>query len=467
MRKALALVLASSLVFVPLAIAAPARAFSSPAPSAQDQSSYQPYTDDQLDNLLAPIALYPDPLLAQVLVAATFADQIDEAARYIRSYGQDGVDDQPWDVSVRAVAHYPAVLNMMDDNLDWTTAVGQAYVYQSTDVMLSIQRLRAMAESQGNLVNSAQQQVVDENGYIYIWPANPEYIYVPSYDPSIVFFRPVYSGGFFTAFSFGPALVIGVWLNLDCDWGQHRVYYTGWRGSGWIARSRPHIRMNPAYVDSRFSNIVINRNVAQRQVNYIGLDRYRGVHRDVDFENRGRGQPAPQPRGRVPNKIIDRNINPHQQLDEFRGRQQPTPPQPTYPARPVPQQPRPAPPPQRMPEQPRTFPQAPQPAPTPTQPTYPARPVPQQPRPAPPPQRMPEQPRTFPQVRQPMPAPAQRPPSPPAARPPNAFGRGDSSFDTGAASQRGQQSRQQMNQRPAPSRPAPPSHERPPHPGGR
>jgi hypothetical protein len=180
MEKALAFVLAFSLGFAPLASGSWPPEDSYFLLPAQDESSYEPYTADQLDNLLAPIALYPDPLLAQVLVAATFVDQIDEAARWVRSYDQNGVDDQRWDVSVRAVAHYPTVLDMMDDNLDWTTAVGQAYVYQSTDMMASIQRLRAMAQAQDNLVTTPQQEVVVEGGYISIWPANPMYLYVPA-----------------------------------------------------------------------------------------------------------------------------------------------------------------------------------------------------------------------------------------------------------------------------------------------
>ncbi len=137
---------------------------------------YVPYSPEQLDNLLGPIALYPDPLLAQVLPAATFPDEIDDAARYVRAYGENGVDDQNWDVSVRAVAHYPEVLDMMDEKLDWTTAVGQAYVNQSSDVMESVQRLRRLAYDQGNLVTNQQWQIVDQDNYIQIWPASPQYI---------------------------------------------------------------------------------------------------------------------------------------------------------------------------------------------------------------------------------------------------------------------------------------------------
>src|SRR6185312_14017412 len=95
---------------------------------------------EQMDNLLAPIALYPDPLLAQVFPASTFVDQVEQAARYLRGNNNQvtGVDNQSWDVSVRSVAHYPQVVYMMSDKLDWTTALGQVYVNQSTEVLTSV-----------------------------------------------------------------------------------------------------------------------------------------------------------------------------------------------------------------------------------------------------------------------------------------------------------------------------------------
>ena len=160
-------------------------------PQNQQQASdyYEPYAPEQLDNLLAPIALYPDPLLAQVLVATTFPDQIQDAAPWIRVHDPESIDYQPWDVSVKAVAHYPTVLNMLNDRLDWTTALGQAYVYQSTDIMTSVQRLRNMAYSQGNLVPTPQQQVVVDRGYIQILPAQPRVIFVPVYDPGVIYVR--------------------------------------------------------------------------------------------------------------------------------------------------------------------------------------------------------------------------------------------------------------------------------------
>ncbi len=413
MERVLAFLLAFSFGFAPLAAGAQPPTGYAGAPRIQYESGYQPYTAEQLDNLLAPVALYPDPLLAQVLVAATFVDQIDEAARWVRSYGQRGVDDRPWDVSVRAVAHYPGVLNMMADNLDWTTAIGQAYVYQSTDVMGSIQRLRAMAQAQGNLVSTPQQEVIVESGYISIWPASPGYLYVPAYDPSIVFFRPVYIGGVFTAFSFGPALAIGVWLNLDCDWDHSRIYYTGWQGRGWIARSRPRIHVNARYVNPRFSTVAVNRRIGQRPVNYSDLARYRAIHRNVRFG--GRLRDARPPGRAVPNKIIDRNIPPDQRLDQYRGRQKAVP------------SVRPGPLPARSPGQPRTVPRVQPRSPVPARAPHPVSPPPASARPAP----------AMPGARR------------PAARPPDAFGRGGGPFDPRAASQRGQRSRRQMQPKPA------------------
>lgn len=225
---------------------------------AADQANL--LTPEELDDLLAPIALYPDPLIAQILPAATFVDQIDEAARYVRQYGRAArIDVQPWDVSVKAVAHYPDVLFMMDQKYDWTVSLGQAFIDQEQDVMDAIQRLRADALEQGNLFSTAQQQVIDDPDGIRIVPAAPEYVYVPVYDPQVVYverYDPSYP-----LITFGVGLAIGAWLNRDFDWGQHRVYYHGWRGGGWISRSRPQIR------ERGNTNIYINKNLTVINVN--------------------------------------------------------------------------------------------------------------------------------------------------------------------------------------------------------
>ncbi len=227
-------------------------------------AAYQPLSADQLDNLVAPVALYADPLLAQVLLASTFPDQIQAAAQYVRANGTDGIDDQYWDVSVKAVAHYPTILNMMDTKIDWTAALGQAYAGQSTDVMQSVQHMRALAEQQGNLQTTPQQQVESDDGYISIWPAQPAVIYVPVYDPAVVFYQPMYlTAGFNPYFSFGIGYPIGAWLMYDWNWPMGRIYYTGWMGGGWIARSRPYVRLNGVYLNPGYA-----------QVRYGGAGRY-------------------------------------------------------------------------------------------------------------------------------------------------------------------------------------------------
>lgn len=229
-----------------------------PPPDGVEQANDAPFTVDELDQLLAPIALYPDPLLAQIFPAATFADQVDLAARYVSQYGPSArIDDQPWDVSVKAVAHYPGVLSMMDQRYDWTVSLGQAYISQPQDVMDAIQRLRAEAEANGNLGSTPEQQVVDAGGVISIDPAAPDMIYIPQYDPLAVYVEASEPGyGFVT---FGTGFMIGAWLNRDCDWHGHRIYYHGWQGGGWIGRARLHIRGgNNIYIDNRYRTIAVN-----------------------------------------------------------------------------------------------------------------------------------------------------------------------------------------------------------------
>ncbi len=253
------------------------------------------FSQEQLDNLLAPIALYPDPLLAQVLVAATFPDQIDEAARFLRANADpEAIDYQPWDVSVKAVAHYPTVLYMMADDLDWTATLGQAYAGQSTAVMVAVQRLRGYARSSGSLVSTAQMEVVLDGGYIRLWPVNPRYLYVPVYDPALVFYnRGVYWPR--SVISFGIGFTIGSWLNYDCDWHHRRVYYHGWAPrAGWVHRYRPHIHRTNVYVHNRYRDVAVNRPVLNRWVNTKKLNRYNAVHRRVHYNkvrvNRSAGE---------------------------------------------------------------------------------------------------------------------------------------------------------------------------------
>jgi hypothetical protein len=183
--------------------------------------AYQPLADDQLDQLLGPIALYPDPLIAQILPASTFPTEIVLADRYVSGGGDPNqIGQQPWDASVQALARYPNVLQWMDQNLNWTTEVGQAFLNQQQDVMNSIQRLRTSAYNLGNLQSTPQQQVINDGGYIEIVPVNTQVIYVPVYQPAVVFYQSANGSPFIT---FGIGFAIGAWLNCDFDWGHHNI----------------------------------------------------------------------------------------------------------------------------------------------------------------------------------------------------------------------------------------------------
>jgi hypothetical protein len=472
MTRALAALVTLALSPVPIVLAAPPPEGRVSQDQPQDQEpAYEAFSPEQLDNLLSPIALYPDPLLAQLFVAATFPDQVEEAARSVRANGQYGVDDQNWDVSVRAIAHYASVVEMMADKIDWTTSVGQAYVNQSTDVASSVQRLRHLARTAGNLQSSEEQEVLEHDDYIAISPYQPQYIYVPVYDPAIIYYRRPSWG---PALTFGVGFPIGAWLNLDFRWGYGGgwggVYYTGWRregwgrdcwNCGWINRSRGRINVvNNVYINNRYTNINVNRNVINRAVNANNLNRYNSVHRNVNYNNvqvnndranrvnnanigrpsnragdvGSNARPNISPGGAnhpgASHKIIDRNIDRNNpRIDQFRGRDN-TPRNVSPPAAQQRPAPGPAPRPESRPN---------------VQPPQTRRPVPQ------------------PQGRQASPAPVSRPaPQPQVSRPaPHAFSPQEGNFSPRASSQRGQASRQAPQARPAPqpraqSRPAPP-----------
>ena len=181
-------------------------------------------TPEELDQMLAPIALYPDALVALILPAATAPTDIVLAARFLSANGPSAnVDVQPWDESVRALAHYPDVVKWMDENLEWTMTLGTAFTQQPADVMKAIQRLRAKARAEGVLIDTPQQQVVLDDDAICIEPTQPDVIYVPSYDPELVFWarEPLLNRPYLT---FGLGYSIGVWLNFDCDWRHHNVW---------------------------------------------------------------------------------------------------------------------------------------------------------------------------------------------------------------------------------------------------
>jgi hypothetical protein len=173
MVRAVALMLAASVAF------------------AQDRV---PFRDEELDQMLAPIALYPDPLLSQVLMASTYPLEVVQASRWSRANprlkGQEAVrsvDGQDWDPSVKSLTAFPQVLTMMDQKLEWTERVGEAFLAQPEDVMDSVQKLRRQAEIAGNLRSNEQMRVEREGEYITIAPPAPQVVYVPYYDPRVVY----------------------------------------------------------------------------------------------------------------------------------------------------------------------------------------------------------------------------------------------------------------------------------------
>lgn len=195
---------------------------SAPPPPPGYVTTTSSFDPAQLDQLLSPIALYPDPLLGTVLPASTHPDQIAAAANLVSSNSDPSiVDQQPWDDSIKALAHYPDVLNWMAQNADWTNQLGAAVATQEPDVMQSVQRLRSNAVASGLLVNTPQQQVVVQNNVISIVPAQSGMVYVPYYDPQYVESSTPVGGA---TLRFGPAYALGGWALFGLDWGDRSVW---------------------------------------------------------------------------------------------------------------------------------------------------------------------------------------------------------------------------------------------------
>ena len=184
-------------------------------------------TPEELDQLLGPIALYPDPLVALILPAATVPADIARAADFLNANGDPNqIASQPWDESVKSLAHYPDVLKWMNANLPWTQQVGDAFLAQQADVLKSIQQLRASAIAAGSLTNTPQQQVIMDGNEIRIVPAQPDVVYVPEYDPNLVYEeQPGYTGPWMT---FGVGFPAGVWLDYDLDWDDFGIWIGAW-----------------------------------------------------------------------------------------------------------------------------------------------------------------------------------------------------------------------------------------------
>jgi hypothetical protein len=225
-------------------------------------------TAKELQQLVAPIALYPDKLVAQVLAGATNPSEVVEADRWLQqnqnlkgSQLMAAVDKQPWDPSIKALSEFPSVLHNMSVNLSWTSGLGDAYFNYPNGVMAAIQALRKEAENAGNLKSTPQQTVTTENQTIVIQPANPEVVYVPTYSPAEVYGTPIaaypgYSGwetAAASALSFGAGIALGSAFNYGWGW-------RGW-GADWHGGSATFNRNN--YVSR--SNTFANRNTRYNQ----------------------------------------------------------------------------------------------------------------------------------------------------------------------------------------------------------
>jgi Protein of unknown function (DUF3300) len=186
------------LLAVPLALgqfSAPV-AFAQQVPPVQTEAPAPAYTHAQLEQILAPIALYPDDLLTQVLVASTYPLEVTMASRWLGQPGNKdlkgdmlikALDGQDWDASVKSLVPFPTVLKMMDDQLDWTQNLSDAFLAQQADVFAAVQALRGRAQGAGTLESNAQQTVTVDSSAIVIQPTQPDTVYVPAYNPTVAY----------------------------------------------------------------------------------------------------------------------------------------------------------------------------------------------------------------------------------------------------------------------------------------
>ena len=230
-RTITALLLAPALVVLGVPIA------------AQDQGGGGDFSADQLEQLVAPIALYPDALLMQILMAATYPLEVVDAARWVQknpglkgSQLDDALKGEDWDPSVKSMCEFPDVLKRMNDNLDWTKDLGDAFLGQQQTLLDTVQRLRIKAHDKGNLKTTKEQTVtVQQDKTIVIQQADPQVIYVPTYDPVVVYGMPppvypyypaVYAyppGAAFFGFAAGVAVGAALWGGCSWGWGNNNV----------------------------------------------------------------------------------------------------------------------------------------------------------------------------------------------------------------------------------------------------
>ena len=222
-------------------------AFAQPPPAPRNAAA----TQQELDQMLAPVALYPDSLLSQIFMASTYPLEVVEAARWSRANpaltGQQAVDaagERDWDASVKSLAAFPQVLAMMDQHLEWTARLGDVFIAQEPQVMETVQNLRQKAQAAGNLKSTQHAYVVQQGEALAIEPASPEVVYVPYYDPRVAYgswwwpaYPPVYWApwpgyyaypGYPAGFFWGTGIIVGSGFFFStCNWRRRHVTVVG------------------------------------------------------------------------------------------------------------------------------------------------------------------------------------------------------------------------------------------------
>jgi hypothetical protein len=232
------IVAAAAVLFVPIGTAV-AQEAPLAVPAEQQAVPHSALTAPQLDNLVAPLALYPDPLLSQVLVASTYPLEVVQANQWLQQNRSltgtaliDAAKQQNWDPSVQALVAFPDVLAKLNQDVQWTTDLGNAFLGQQTAVMAAIQRLRARAQANGKLQTTPQENVTTQNqngqSAIAIQPADPQTIYVPTYDPTYVWGPPAY--GYYPPLYY-PTYGFG--FGFGIPFGGLYLGWPGWGGWGW------------------------------------------------------------------------------------------------------------------------------------------------------------------------------------------------------------------------------------------
>jgi uncharacterized membrane protein YgcG len=231
-------------------------------------------TTAELHQLVAPIALYPDSLVGQILAASTYPTQIVEAQRWLQNNSglpatqlAQAANSQPWDPSIKSLTAFPQVLDNMNTNLAWTSALGQAYYSDPQGVLQAVQVMRAQAEAAGTLKSNSQQTVVTQGQTIIIEPADPQVIYVPQYNPTVVYGAPVavypgYSGADLAltgVLAFGAGIAVGALLSSSDGWGSNN-WNCNWHGGNVVYNHNTYISNSNNYRGWNSSSSNWNKN---------------------------------------------------------------------------------------------------------------------------------------------------------------------------------------------------------------